>query len=163
MGLRHWFREKMLGEEPGRDDGPPGSALMNTLLGREGERVRSLGQYDANSYPSELREILTRREEVARELLSMDITNPEARVEAIPQLRALLRTYPHPLAYETLVHACIDAGRYDEAKGVAFAARQRRVECMASEHPEIRAEVDSLREWNVDEIDEMRQAQVPTE
>jgi hypothetical protein len=156
MTLRRWFRERMLGDDPGGDDGPPGSALMNTLLGREGERSRSLGEYDSRNYPAELRELLTRREEVALELLRLDITTPSGRVEAVPALRALLRKYPHPLVYETLIHACIDAGRFDEAKGVAFAARQRRMECMASEHPEIRAEVQHLQEWDIAEIDEMR-------
>jgi hypothetical protein len=131
---------------------------MNTLLGREGERIRTLGEYDSGSYPSDLRELLERREQVAQQLLRLDITDPKIRAEAIPQLRLLLRTYPHPLVYETLIHACLDAARYDEAKGVAFAARQRRIECMNSEHPEIRLEVEALREWDVAEIDEMRDA-----
>jgi pentatricopeptide repeat protein len=158
MGLRHWFRERMLGNDPGGDDVPPGSAIMNTLLGREGERHRSLGEYDSSSYPADLREQLARRAEVAQELLRIDIASPPERVSAIPELRTLLRKYPHPLVYETLIHACLDAGRFDEAKGVVFAARQRRLECIGSEHPEIRAEVASLREWDVQEIDELREA-----
>lgn len=135
---------------------PPGASLMQTLLGREAERVRSLGEYDATSYPSDLRTLLARRESVLRELLGMNITDRAARVESIPRLRELLSTYPHPLAYETLIHAYLDAGRFDEAKGVAFAACQRRAECERSAHPEIRTEIVSLREWSSDEIDEYR-------
>ena len=137
------------------NDSPPRSALLNTLLGREDARVRSLGEYDSNSYPRELQELLQRRGEVAQDLLRIDLTNPASRIEAIPRLRELLRQYPHPLAYEALIHAYLDAKRYDEAKGVAFAARQRRIECARSEYPEIRAETESLREWSSEEIDEM--------
>lgn len=155
MSLRRWFRERMLAGETEGDDVPPGSALMDTLLGRERERVRSLGEYDSTSYPAELRDLLERRAEVARELLTLDVTDPKVRVASIPRLRELLRKYPHPLVYETLIHACIDAGRHDEAKGVAFAARQRRLECARSDHPEIRAEIDSLREWTKEEIEEL--------
>ncbi|MEX2581850.1 MAG: hypothetical protein WD766_01125 [Gemmatimonadota bacterium] len=156
MSLRRWFRERMLGGDAEGDDVPPHTALLNTLFGREGERVRSLGEYSAESYPSDLRELLSRRAAVAQELLRLGITDRTKRVEAIPRLRELLRTYPHPLAYETLIHAYMDAGRFDEAKGVAFAARQRRIECSASPHPEIRAETESLREWSSEEIDEMQ-------
>jgi hypothetical protein len=156
MGLRNWFRERMLGGEAEGDDLPPGSALMNTLLGRGEERVRSLGEYDAGSYPSDLRGLLERREEVMREILGIDITDRQQRIDSIPKLQKLLRTYPHPLAYETLIHAYLDSGRYDEAKGVAFAAKQRRLECSNSEYPEIRAEIESLREWSSEEIEELR-------
>lgn len=158
MGLRHWFRERMAGADAEGEDVPPNRALLNSLLGRDEERVRSMGEYDQSSYPAELRELLARREEVSRQLLRMDITHRTGRVEAIPRLRELLRQYPHPLVYETLVHAYLDSGRYDEAKGVAFAARQRRQECARSEYPEIRSEIESLREWTSEEIDEMRQA-----
>ena len=146
----------MAGADAEGDDVPPNRALVNALLGREEERVRSLGEYDANSYPPELRAQLTRREEVARQLLRLDITSRKGRIEAVPKLRDLLQQYPHPLVYESLVHAYLDAGRFDEAKGVAFAARQRRQECARSEFPEIRAETDSLREWSSEEIDEVR-------
>jgi len=156
MGLRHWFRERMLGGEQESADVPPRTALMNTLLGREEDRVRSLGEYSAESYPAELRDLLERREEVTSELLQLDLTDRSRRAEVIPQLRMLLRKYPHPIAYEALIHACMDAGRFDEAKGVAFAARQRRLECSRSEYPEIRSETDRLREWSTEEIDEMR-------
>lgn len=156
MGLRHWFRDRLAGVDAEGDDIPPTTALLNALLGRDEERVRSLGEYDAGSYPSDLRELLARREEVTRSLLGLDITDREARIAAVPQLRELLRKYPHPLVYETLINAYLDSGRFDEAKGVAFAARQRRVECARAEHPEIRAEIDSLREWTPEEIEELR-------
>ena len=136
--------------------GLDGTTTVLALLGREEERVRSLGEYDAGSYPPELRDLLARREEVARQLLRLNVTNRKARIDAIPQLRDLLRQYPHPLVYESLVHAYMDAGRFDEAKGVAFAAKQRRQECARSDHPEIRGEIDSLREWSSEEIDEAR-------
>jgi pentatricopeptide repeat protein len=143
----------MLGNDAEGDDLPPGSALMNTLLGRDESRARTLGEYDHDSYPMALRNLLARREDVARELLSIDTADADARVRAIPRLRELLRRYPHPLVYETLIHACLESGRFDEARGVAFAARQRRIECLASEFPEIRAEVDGLRAWDIAEID----------
>ncbi len=155
MGLRRWFRKRMLGGDTEGDDLPPNSALMNTLFGKDEQRTRVLGNYDRASYPADLQDLLIQREEVARELLSMDITGAEGRTKAIPRLRAMLRIYPHPLVYETLIHACLEAGRFDEARGVAFAARQRRAECLASEHPEIRAEVDSLRAWDTAEIENM--------
>lgn len=157
MSLRHWFKERMLGSEPEGDDLPPGTALMNTLLGRDGQRGGSLGGYDSRTYPVELREVLARRDQVARELLHLDIADRAIRVQAIPRLRELLRTYPHPLVYECLIHAYLDSGRFDEAKGVVFAARQRRLECAASEHPEVRAEIDGLREWSSEDIDDFRE------
>jgi pentatricopeptide repeat protein len=157
MGIRHWFRNRVLGEEEAEgNDVPPGGSLINTLLGREEERLPSLGTYTSQTYPQDMVELLRRRAKVTQEILGMDVTDPEARVAAIPRLQKLLRQYPHPLAYETLINAYVDAGRYDEAKGVAFAARERRNECTRSPHPEIRAEVDSLNEWTTEEIDELR-------
>ena len=156
MSLRRWFKEKMLGDDAGGNDVPPGSSLVNTFLGREEERVRSLGEYSAANYPSDLRTQLTRREQVTSELLTMNILGRQGRIEAIPRLRELLATYPHLLVYETLINAYLDAGRYDEAKGLAFAARQRRQECIRSQHPEIRGEVEGIHEWTADEIDEYR-------
>lgn len=146
----------MAGGELEGDDVPPSTALFNSLIGRDKERVRSLGDYDSASYPSDLRELLARREEVTRALLRINITDRKARVEAIPKLRDLLRKYPHPLVYETLIHAYIDSGRADEAKGIAFAAKQRRLECARSEYPEICGETESLRDWSSEEIDDMR-------
>jgi hypothetical protein len=159
MGIRRWMREQLLGDDAEGDDLPPSGALVNTALRREKEQPRSLGEYDETSYPQDLAELLRRRSEVSAELLRVDVTDREARVAAVPRLRELLRMYPHPLAYELLISAYVDMGRFDEAKGLAFAARERRQACLRSEHPEIRAEVDRLREWSSEELDEMRREQ----
>ena len=155
MGFRHWLKQRMVGESAG-EDLPPGSSLVDTVLGREPERVRSLGEYNSQSYPADLAELLRRREAVTAEVLRIDFTDRQARMEAVPRLRELLRTYPHPLVYELLIHGYVDAGRYDEARGVAFAAQARRAECARSEHPEIRAEIEHLQEWTADEVDRLR-------
>jgi hypothetical protein len=151
------MRDQLLGDDAAGDDLPPSGAIVNSALKREREHVRSLGEYDVDSYPKDLAELLRRRTEVSRELLQVDVTDREARMAAVPRLRELLRMYPHPLAYELLISAYVDMGRFDEAKGLAFASRERRLACLRSEHPEIRAEVDRLREWSSDEIDELRQ------
>lgn len=156
MGLGHWLRRKLLGSEAEGDDLPPGRSILNTAMGRETERVHSLGEYDRDSYPRDLAELIRRREEVAADLLQIDVTDRQARIEAIPRMQKLLRRYPHPLAYEFLIHAYIDAGRLDEAKGVAFAARERRNECLRSPYPEIRAETERLREWSSEDIEQLR-------
>jgi hypothetical protein len=156
MGIRRWFRERMVGDDSEGDDVPPGAALVHSALNRESEPVHALGEYDEESYPEELAEIVRRRARVTDELLHMDLTEREARVAAIPRLSELLRAYPHPLAYELLIHAYVDSGRFDEAKGVAFAAHARRLECARSPHPEIRAEIDRLNEWSAEEIDQIR-------
>lgn len=157
MGIRHWFRHRMLGDDAEGDDVPPGVALVHSALGREEPTPHALGEYDQESYPEELAALLRRRAEVAAELIRMDVAaDREARIAAIPRLSQLLRRYPHPLVYEMLIHAYVDAGRYDEAKGVAFAARERRRECERSPEPEIRAEIDRLREWTSEEIDELK-------
>lgn len=156
MGIRHWFRERMLGDDAEGNDVPPSTSLMSTLLGRQEERVRSLGEYDSTSYPAELAEILRRREEVSSELLRLEVFDPAKRAAAVPRLKEMLRKYPHPLVYETLIHAYLDEGRFDEAKGVAFAARERRLECARSPHPEIRLETERLKEWAPQDIDALR-------
>ena len=156
MAIRRWFRERMAADGELGDDIPPNQALIDTILGRGEDRVRALGEYDSRTYPPDLRDMLARREEVTRDLLRMDVTDRDARVEAIPTLRDLLRKYPHPLVYETLIHAYLDSGRYDEARGVAFAARQRRLECARSEFPEVRAETDYLHDWSVEDIDALQ-------
>ncbi|CAN5689039.1 MAG: hypothetical protein H0U67_10720 [Gemmatimonadetes bacterium] len=156
MGIRRWFRNQVLGGDADGNDMPPNASLLHSMLGKEEVRVRSLGEYDADSYPKELTELIRKRAEVSAELLKVDVANPEARVEAIPRLQQLLRKYPHPLVYELLIHAYMDAGRFDEAKGVAFAARERRQECARSPHPEVRAETERLHAWDPAEIDEMR-------
>ncbi|MQA88794.1 MAG: hypothetical protein GEU90_00970 [Gemmatimonas sp.] len=161
MGIRHWFRGRVLGSDAEGDDVPPRAALLNTIVRRRDGGTGSLGEYSSESYPADLRDLLIRRAEVAKELLRLEVAERSKRIEAIPQIRDLLRTYPHPLAYESLIHAYLDVGRFDEAQGVAFAARQRRIECAASEHPEIRAEIESLREWSSNEIDELKIRQTP--
>lgn len=157
MSLRRWMREQMLGAEPEGNDVPPRGSLVNSALGREREQPRALGEYDARTYPVDLAELLRRRAEVTAALMRIDVTDAAARAAAIPELKELLRGYPHPLIYETLIHAYIDAGRFDEARGVAFAARERRQECARSPYPEIRAETDGLREWRVEDIDALRE------
>lgn len=156
MGVRHWLKERMAGSATGGDV-PPGTSLMNTLLGREEERIRSLGEYDARSYPAELAELLRRRQQVSDEVLAIDVADPRARIEAIPRLRELLRVYPHPLVYELLIHGYVDADRFEEARGVAFAAQARRDECWRAREPEIRAEIEHLKEWTPDEVDRLRE------
>lgn len=158
MGLRRWLREQVAGDhgEEG-EDSPPNASLLNNILGREEDRVRSLGEYDASTYPPEMTEQLRRRQEVAERLLALDITTADARVAAIPELKELLRVYPHPLAYETLILAYVDDGRFDEAKGVAFAAQARRAECGESPFPEICAETAHLRDWTPEEVERLRE------
>ena len=156
MGIRQRLRKRILERYAG-EELPRLASLLVSLLGREERPTRrSLGQYDAKSYPGELAGIVRRREEVAEALRAMDLTSAEARREAIPELQALLQKYPHPLAYETLLMAYVDAGRWDEARGVAFAARERRVQCSYSPHPEVRAEIDRLREWTDADVDALR-------
>ena len=160
MGVREWLKARMREDSEDGGDVPPGTSLVQALMGKEEPRPRALGEYSADSYPTELSELLQRRQEVADELLGIDVADPDARVAAIPRLREMLRTYPHPLVYEMLIHAYADADRFDEAKGVAFAARQRREECARSPHPEIQAEIDRLHEWSSEEVDELREARV---
>ena len=157
MSLRRWIRGQMLGDDIEGNDVPPRGSLMNSALGRETEQKRSLGEYDAQSFPTDLAEALRIRSEVAAALMRLDITDPAGRAAAVPELKKLLQRYPHPLVYETLIHAYVDAGRFDEARGVAYAARERRHECERSPHPEIRAETDRLREWKPEDVDALRE------
>lgn len=129
---------------------------MDAVLGPPAERSNWLGDFTSETYPHELREMLLRRQEVTRQLVETDLTTPAARIAAIPRLRELLSRYPHPLVYDALINAYIDAGRYDEAKGAVFAARQRRLECERSEYPEIRSEVANVREWKPKEIEALQ-------
>jgi hypothetical protein len=154
MGIRSWLGRRF--GAPEGDDRPPRRSVLTTLLGRDAPGGRSLGEFDRASYPADLREALARREDVAAELREMDLTSRAARVEAIPRLRDLLGRYPHPLAYEALIQAYIDDGRWDEARGAAFAARERRKQVAGSTFPEIRLEVDRLPGWTPQEIEELR-------
>jgi hypothetical protein len=153
MGIGRWVRSKLFGEEAASI---PSRGLRDAAMGRAGAPAKPLGEYDARSYPGELKQLLHRREEVAEELLSIDVSSREARQAAVDKLKQLLHRYPHPLAYEMLVQAYIDAGRWDEAKGVAYAARERRIECERSPYPEIRAETDRLSEWSPGDVDALR-------
>lgn len=156
MSIRRWFRERM-GEGGQRtEDPPPAPALLDAMLGPADERSRWLGEYSSTTYPADLQELLLRREAVARELLEIDLATAQGRIESIPGLRDLLRRYPHPLVYEALINAYLDAGRYDEAKGVVFAARQRRQECARSDYPEVRSEIAYLKDWKLEEIETLR-------
>lgn len=156
MGIRYWLKRRMSGEAGG-DDLPPNASIMDALFGRDNPPAHALGEYRADTYPADVAELLRRRQEVAEELVAIDVASPRARTEAIPHLRELLRIYPHALAYEMLITAYMDAGRWDEAKGVAFAARERRAECLRSDLPELRAEVEFLREWTPEEVDRLRE------
>ena len=152
MSLRRWMREHLLGANSEGGDVPPGGSLVGSALGRDQERMRPLGEYDSTSYPQELAETLRRREEALRALMRLNVTEPGQRAGAVPELKELLRIYPHPLIYEALIHGYVEAGRPDEARGVAFAARERRNECARSPHPEIRAEIHSLQEWTAEDV-----------
>ncbi len=156
MGIRYWLKRRMTGEDGGPDL-PPNASIMDALFGRENPPAPALGEYRADTYPTDLAEMLGRRQDVADELLTIDVASREARTAAIPRLRELLGIYPHALAYEMLITAYMDAGRWDEARGVAFAARERRAECLRSELPELRAEVAYLREWSPEEVDRLRE------
>lgn len=138
------------------EDTPPHGSIINAIFGREPPTLHALGEYDHKTYPGELEELLRRRAEVAHELMEMELTSRKARIDAIPRLQALLRTYPHPMAYETLIHAYVDAARWDEARGAAFAARERRTQVARSPYVEIRCEIDRLNEWTPEEIDLIR-------
>ncbi|HEX6040416.1 hypothetical protein [Longimicrobium sp.] len=158
MGIRHWLRKKRAeqaddGEE---EDRAPSGSIISAIFGREAPTLHALGEFDQTTYPGELQDLLRRREDVAEELREMDLTTRQARVDAIPRLQQMLRTYPHPLAYETLIHAYVDAGRWDEARGAAFAARERRTQVLRSPYSEIRAEVDRLKEWTPEEVELVR-------
>ncbi|HEX2094711.1 MAG TPA: hypothetical protein VHG28_20060 [Longimicrobiaceae bacterium] len=156
MGIRYWLKKRVAGEEAG-EDVPPNASIMHALFGREPPTTHALGEFTAETYPADVSDLLRRRQQVSDELLTLDITTAQGRQAAIPRLRDLLRIYPHALAYELLIQAYIDAGRWDEAKGVAFAARERRTECARSPLPEMRAEIERLHEWSPEEVDRVRE------
>jgi hypothetical protein len=156
MGIRHWLRRRLQEEDGGGEDVPPGGSIFTALFGRGEATPRALGEFDRNSYPADLREALCRREDVAAELREMELVTRQSRIDAIPRLREMLRTYPHPLAYETLIQAYVEAERWDEARGAAFAARERRKQIAGSPFSEIRGETDRLTGWTPEEIEELR-------
>lgn len=156
MGIRHWLRKRTAEEHEG-GDAPPHTSLLHSIFGREPPEMHALGEFNRDTYPGELQDLLAKREQVAQRLLAMELHTRDARVAAIPELRTLLGTYPHPLVYETLINAYVDDARWDEARGAAFAARQRRTEVGRSPYPEIRAETDRLNEWTPEDVDALRQ------
>ncbi|HET7230595.1 MAG TPA: hypothetical protein VFJ16_11370 [Longimicrobium sp.] len=137
-------------------DSAPVTSLVYSVVGKDEEPVHALGEYTAATYPAPLADALRRREAVAAELRAMNIATEEGRRANLERIRELLATYPHPLAYEALIMAFVDQRRWDEAKGVAFAARERRWEVEHSPWPEIRAEIARLRAWSPDDVDELR-------
>jgi hypothetical protein len=137
-------------------ESPAVASLVYSVLGKDEEALHALGEFTADTYPGQLVNVLRRRQEVAAELLRMGIGDPVARRQAIPRLQELLRKYPHPLAYEALILAYVEQKRWDEAQGVAFAARERRWEVEHSPFPEIRSEVQHLKAWTPEQVDELR-------
>ena len=155
MGLREWIRARMA-EAADEGDSAPVAALVYSAVGKDEQPVRALGEYTSATYPVALADALRRRNQVAAALLAMDLGNEAGRRESLPRLVELLQTYPHPLAYEALILAYVDQRRWDEARGVAFAARERRWEVEHSPWPEIRSEIDRLRVWSPDDVEELR-------
>lgn len=155
MGLREWIRKRMA-EAAEEGDSAPVAALVYSVVGKDEEPVHALGEYTAATYPAALAGALRRRNDVAAELRMMNLSTEEGRRENLPRLIELLKTYPHPLAYDALTLAYVDQRRWDEAKGVAFAARERRWEVEHSPWPEIRSEIDRLRAWSPEDVEELR-------
>jgi hypothetical protein len=156
MGIRQWLRQQI---REHADDGelPAGASFLHSVMGDESEQVHALGEFTALTYPQQLAELLRRRESVAAELMTMDFGSREGRHAAIPHLLQLLQRYPHPLAYDALILAYVDDLRWDEARGTAFAARERRLECENSPWPEIRSECSSLKGWAPEDVDVLRE------
>ncbi|HEX8673783.1 MAG TPA: hypothetical protein VF710_17940 [Longimicrobium sp.] len=153
MSIREWLKQRIT-DNAGSGDSD--SFLNRLVFGKETPQQRSMGEYDKRSYPPELVDLLRRRAEVTDEVMEMDFTTAQARRDAIPRLQQLLHKYPHPVLYEALIHAYADSRRWDEARGVAYAARERRLECSRSTYPEIRSEIDRLKEWSPEDVGEMR-------
>ena len=155
MGLRSWIRTRMADTQDHSDPSPV-KALVYSIVGRDEETPHALGEYTADTYPAEVAEQLRRRGEVAAALRTMDLGSRDGRAQGVSRLKELLRVYPHPLAYEALILAYVDQCRWDEARGVAFAARERRWEVEHSPFPEIRFEVDRLKTWTPEDVEELR-------
>lgn len=154
MGLRQWIRTR--NAQAAEEDSAPVGPLVRSIIGKDEQPVHALGEYTAATYPSVLADALRRRNAVAAELRAMDIGTEAGRRENLGRLVELLQTYPHPLAYEALILAYVDQRCWDEAKGVAFAARERRWEVEHSPWPEIRSEIDRLRVWAPDDVEDLR-------
>jgi hypothetical protein len=156
MGLRDWMQRRMAIYD-GRAELPAHASLMHRWFTDE----RPGGADNTEPPPPALAEQVRRREEVSAALFELDLASAAGRVAALPQLRELLRRYPHPVVYEALILSYADAGMWDEARGVAYAARDRRRECERSPFAEIRMEIDRLREWTADDVEELRRERAP--
>ena len=152
MGLRDWMQRRMAAYD-GHSRLPTHASLMHRWFT---EDRAATGAPPGEKPPAALVEQLRRREEVSQALIEMDLASASARVAALPRLRELLRIYPHPVVYEALILGYADAGRWDEARGVAYAARDRRRECDRSPYPEIQMEIERLREWTAEDVEELR-------
>lgn len=155
MGLRDWIRTRMA-DAAEEGDSAPVTSLLHSVLGKQEEPAHALGEYTSATYPPALAEALRRRNAVAAELRGMNIATVSGRREQSGRLAELLQVYPHPMAYDALILAFVDQRRWDEARGVAFAARERRWEVEHSPWPEIRSEIDRLKAWSPDDVDELR-------
>lgn len=155
MGLRTWIRARMADPAPEADVAPV-KALVYSLVGPDDGTPHALGDYTAATFPADVAQQLQRRARVATELRAMDLGSRDGRAQSVQRLKELLRVYPHPLAYEALILAYVDQCRWDDARGVAFAARERRWEVEHSPHPEIRSEIDRLKAWTPDDVEDLR-------
>jgi pentatricopeptide repeat protein len=145
MSIREWLKQRIT-HSAGSGEGTD-SFLNRLVFGKETPQQRSLASTtSARIRPSWWTSPPPRRGD--DEVMEMDFTTAQARRDAIPELQRLLHKYPHPVLYEALIHAYADSGRWDEARGVAYAARERRLECSRSTYPEIRSEIDRLKEWS---------------
>jgi hypothetical protein len=159
MGLREWMQRRMASYD-GRADLPAHAAFMHAWFTEDRPRRPAI-QTERIPPPPEVVEQLRRREEVTAELLQLDLSTADGRRESLPRLQELLRRYPHPVLYDALILAYADAGRWDEARGVAFAARDRRRACERSPHPEIQMETERLRDWTSEDVEELRLERAP--
>ena len=155
MGLRSWIRARTADTQD-HGDASTVKALVYSIVGRDEETVHALGEYTADTYPTDVADQLRRRAEVAAALRTMDLGTRDGRAQGVSRLKELLHVYPHPLAYEALILAYVDQCRWDEARGVAFAARERRWEVEHSPFPEIRCEVDRLKTWTPEDVEDLR-------
>lgn len=156
MGIRQWIRQQLRERADENGDLPAGASFLYNLADEEGA-VHALGEFTALTYPQQLAELLRRREDVTAELMTLDLGSRDGRRAAVPRLQELLHRYPHPLAYDALILAYVDQARWDDARGAAYAARERRLECEQSPWPEIRTECAALKAWTPEDIELIRQ------
>lgn len=157
MGIRQWIRQQIRERAGEGGEIPAGASFLYGLAEDEVDTVHALGEFTALTYPQQLAELLRRRGDVTAELMTMGLGSKDGRRAAIPRLQELLHQYPHPLAYDALILAYVDQGRWDDARGTAFAARERRQECELSPWPEIRTECAALKGWTPEDVDLIRE------